>query len=89
MPSCSSTRPCARGSSERISANGSRRRLEPLMQMTCSQRSLFKRAAHRYEMCLLTNDTTLRLRIRLLAAETDRRLLAGVLTKGLFANESV
>lgn len=42
---------------------------------------VFKRAAHRYEMCLLTNDITLRLRIRLLAAETDRRLVAGVLTK--------
>ena len=40
---------------------------------------VFKRAAHRYEMCLLTNDTALRLRIRLLAAETDRRLVAGVL----------
>ncbi|WP_144406395.1 protein kinase domain-containing protein [Arthrobacter sp. SPG23] len=42
---------------------------------------VFKRAAHRYEMCLLTNDTALRLRIRLVAAETDRRLVAGVLTK--------
>jgi serine/threonine protein kinase len=41
---------------------------------------VFKRAAYRYEMCLLTNDITLRLRIRLLAAETDRRLVAGVLT---------
>lgn len=42
---------------------------------------LFKSAADRYEMCLLTNDITLRLRIRLLAAETDRRLVAGLLTK--------
>lgn len=42
---------------------------------------VFKRAAHRYEMCLLTNDITLRLRVRLLAAETDRRLVAGVLSK--------
>ncbi len=42
---------------------------------------VFKRAAHRYEMCLITNDITLRLRIRLLAAETDRRLVTGVLTK--------
>ena len=42
---------------------------------------VFKRAAHRYEMCLITNDITLRLRIRLLAAETGRRLVTGVLTK--------
>ena len=42
---------------------------------------VFKRAAHRYEMCLITNDITLRLRIRLLAAETDRHLVTGVLTK--------
>lgn len=42
---------------------------------------VFKRACDRYEMCLVTNDITLRLRIRLLAAETDRRLVAGVLTQ--------
>jgi hypothetical protein len=42
---------------------------------------VFKRAAHRYAMCLLTNDITLRLRIRLLAAETDRQVVAGVLTR--------
>lgn len=50
---------------------------------------VFKRAADRYDMCLLTNDITLRLRIRLLAAETDRRLVAGLLTKdGLIEVES-
>lgn len=50
---------------------------------------VFKRAAHRYEMCLITNDITLRLRIRLLAAETDRRLVTGYLTKdGLIEVES-
>lgn len=50
---------------------------------------VFKRACDRYEMCLVTNDITLRLRVRLLAAETDRRLVAGVLTKdGLIEVES-
>lgn len=50
---------------------------------------VFKRASHRYQMCLLTNDITLRLRVRLLAAETDRRLVAGVLSKdGLIVVES-
>ncbi len=50
---------------------------------------VFRRAAHRFEMCLITNDITLRLRIRLLAAETHRRLIAGVLTRdGLIEVES-
>lgn len=42
---------------------------------------VFRRAGHRYEMCLLTNDITLRLRVRLLAAEAGHRLVAGVLAQ--------
>lgn len=50
---------------------------------------VFKRYCDRYEMCLVTNDVELLLRIRLLAAETDRRLVAGVLTQeGLVEVES-
>jgi rRNA-processing protein FCF1 len=41
---------------------------------------LFTRFGEKYEMCLLTNDITLRLRIRLLAAQTDRRLAAGTVS---------
>ena len=39
---------------------------------------LFTRMGSRYEMCLLTHDITLRLRVRLLAATTGHRLVAGV-----------
>lgn len=42
---------------------------------------VFKAYAPKYEMCLITNDITLRLRIRLLAAEIDRRLVTGTVTK--------
>ncbi|MDN4163390.1 protein kinase domain-containing protein [Nocardioides abyssi] len=42
---------------------------------------IFERFASTYEMCLLTRDITIKLRIRLLAHELDRRLLTGVLTK--------
>lgn len=42
---------------------------------------IFTRIADKYEMCLLTQDITLRLRIRLIAAKSDRRLVAGVLSK--------
>lgn len=38
---------------------------------------LFTHFSDRYDMCLLTNDITLRLRIRLLAAEAKRQLVAG------------
>lgn len=38
---------------------------------------LFSHFGGRYSMCLLTNDITLRLRIRLLAAETGNRFIAG------------
>lgn len=38
---------------------------------------LFTHFGDRYEMCLLTNDITLLLRIRLLESETSHRLLAG------------
>lgn len=40
---------------------------------------LFTRFGEKYEMCLVTNDITLRLRIRLLEAERDHRLVAGTL----------
>lgn len=42
---------------------------------------LFTRVGGKYEMCLLTHDITLRLRVRLLAATTGQRLVAGVVTK--------
>lgn len=42
---------------------------------------LFERFAGTYEMCLLTHDITIRLRIRLLANRLAKRLLVGVLTK--------
>lgn len=38
---------------------------------------LFERFGNLYDLCLLTNDITLRLRIRLLDAESDHRLVAG------------
>ncbi|MCC2314079.1 protein kinase domain-containing protein [Cellulomonas xiejunii] len=50
---------------------------------------VFRRAAHRYRMCVLTNDVTLRLRIRLLAGELDKELVAGVVTsEGLIEVDS-
>lgn len=50
---------------------------------------VFKAYAPKYEMCLITNDITLRLRIRLLAAEIDRRLVTGTVTKdGLIEADS-
>lgn len=42
---------------------------------------LFEKFAHTYDMCLLTFDITLKLRIRLLARKTGRRLVAGYPTK--------
>lgn len=42
---------------------------------------LFERFAGTYEMCLLTHDITIKLRIRLLAHRMSNRLLVGVLTK--------
>ena len=42
---------------------------------------IFQRFAHTYEMCLLTHDITIKLRIRLLAHELGKRLVVGVLTK--------
>lgn len=42
---------------------------------------LFQRFAGTYEMCLLTHDITIKLRIRLLARQLAKRLLVGVLTK--------
>lgn len=42
---------------------------------------LFERFADTYEMCLLTHDITIKLRIRLLAHRMSKRLLVGVLTK--------
>ena len=42
---------------------------------------LFERFAGTYEMCLLTHDITIKLRIRLLAHRLAKRLLVGVLTK--------
>ncbi|MEQ6902029.1 hypothetical protein [Nocardioides sp. YIM 152588] len=42
---------------------------------------LFERFASTYEMCLLTHDITLKLRIRLLAHRLSKRLVVGVLTK--------
>lgn len=42
---------------------------------------LFERFANTYEMCLLTHDITIKLRIRLLAHKLSKRLLVGVLTK--------
>ena len=42
---------------------------------------IFERFAPTYEMCLLTRDITIKLRIRLLAHQLDKRLLTGVLTK--------
>ncbi|MBX0299371.1 hypothetical protein K2F54_05195 [Cryobacterium sp. 1639] len=42
---------------------------------------IFTRVGGKYEMCLLTHDITLLLRIRLLAAKTNRRLVAGGLSK--------
>jgi len=41
---------------------------------------LFTRFGGKYSMCLLTEDITLRLRIRLLAERTDRRLVAGTVS---------
>lgn len=41
---------------------------------------LFERFAGTYEMCLLTDDTTIKLRIRLLAHRLSKRLVVGVLT---------
>ena len=43
--------------------------------------ALFEKFAHTYEMCLLTFDVTLKLRIRLLARKTGRRLVAGYPTQ--------
>ena len=42
---------------------------------------LFERFAGNYEMCLLTHDITIKLRIRLLAHRLTKRLLVGVPTK--------
>ena len=42
---------------------------------------IFERFAGTYEMCLLTRDITIKMRIRLLAHRLDKRLLAGVVTK--------
>ncbi|UOE43379.1 protein kinase domain-containing protein [Agromyces larvae] len=42
---------------------------------------LFEHFAGTYEMCLLTHDITIKLRIRLLAHRLSKRLLVGVLTK--------
>ncbi len=42
---------------------------------------LFERFAGTYEMCLLTHDITIKLRIRLLAHRLAKPLLVGVLTK--------
>ena len=42
---------------------------------------LFERFADTYEMCLLTHDITIKLRIRLLAHRLAKRLLVGVVTK--------
>ncbi len=44
---------------------------------------LFERFAGTYEMCLLTHDITVKLRIRLLAHRLSKRLLVGVLTAGV------
>lgn len=41
---------------------------------------LFSHFGGRYDMCLLTNDITLMLRIRLLAVSTGRRLIAGTVS---------
>ena len=40
---------------------------------------LFTHFSDRYNMCLLTNDITLRLRIRLLASEAEHQLVAGTI----------
>ena len=42
---------------------------------------LFESFAGTYEMCLLTHDITIKLRIRLLAHQLTKRLIVGVLTK--------
>lgn len=42
---------------------------------------LFEDFADTYEMCLLTHDITIKLRIRLLASRMNKRLLVGALTK--------
>lgn len=42
---------------------------------------VFTRAGNRYEMCLLTHDITLQVRIRLLSLTTGKRLVTGVVTK--------
>ncbi|MDR6906423.1 serine/threonine protein kinase [Agromyces sp. 3263] len=42
---------------------------------------LFERFAGMYEMCLLTHDITIKLRIRLLAHRIGKRLVVGVLTR--------
>ncbi|WP_448389716.1 protein kinase domain-containing protein [Microbacterium aurum] len=42
---------------------------------------LLDRFADKYEMCLLTDDITVKLRVRLLAQERGRRLLDGVVTR--------
>lgn len=41
---------------------------------------IFERFAETYEMCLLTRDITIKMRIRLLGHRLDKRLLTGVLT---------
>ena len=41
---------------------------------------VFEKFADQFEMCLLTGDVTLLIRIRMLAASTGRKLLAGQLT---------
>ncbi len=42
---------------------------------------VFEQFADTYEMCLLTNDITIKLRVRLLAKALSKRLLVGSLTK--------
>lgn len=42
---------------------------------------LLDRFADKYEMCLLTDDITVKLRVRLLAQQRGRRLLDGVVTR--------
>lgn len=43
--------------------------------------NLFERFAGTYEMCLLTHDITIKLRVRLLAHRLAKRLLVGALTR--------
>lgn len=42
---------------------------------------LFTLVGGRFEPCLITNDITLRLRLRLIAAQKDQNIVAGVLTR--------